>query len=79
MSDSLGLTLKYLEWNGMKCDVLLHHNSEFYLHWNSYLDIPLEVVPTPDNPQLDVVEQSLDNLLPKNKKETFNDIAIFKN
>jgi len=28
------------------------------------LDIPLEVVPTPDNPQLDVVEQSLDNLLP---------------
>jgi hypothetical protein len=29
------------------------------------LDIPLEVVPTPDNPQLDVVEQSLDNLLPE--------------
>jgi len=27
------------------------------------LDIPLGVVPTPDNPQLDVVEQSLDNLL----------------
>jgi hypothetical protein len=29
------------------------------------VDIPLEVVPTPDNPQLDVVEQSLDNLLPE--------------
>jgi len=28
------------------------------------LDIPLEVVPTPDNPQLDVVEQGLDSLLP---------------
>jgi len=27
------------------------------------LDIPLGVVLTPDNPQLDVVEQSLDNLL----------------
>jgi len=33
MSDSLGLTLNIR--NEMKiCDVLLRHNSQFYLHWN---------------------------------------------